>query len=444
MKRFVSGAGIGLALVWASVAGAALEGPLVGCRVELDRAVLPADETLKAVVKVTLEAPKPPSDMERPPVNLSIVLDRSGSMNGEKIARARQAAIEALHRLRSRDIFSLVVYNHTVETVVPPQSAANTAWIESRIRRISSGGNTALFGGVSQAAAEIRKNLGESFVHRIVLLSDGLANVGPSQPEDLGRLGTALRKEGISVTTVGVGTDYNEDLMARLAQKSDGNTYFVEHHADLPRIFTAELGDVLSVVATKVNVTIECPDGVEPIGIIGREGRIRGRTVELDLNQLYGDQEKYALVEVRMPAGRAGERREVATARVRYENPFTQRAENVHGRAVARFSRNEQDIRDNVNDDVQRDYNVQWNAAVQNTAIELADQGERREAAQLLEQSAERLQRVGRELGDEDLLRKAEEVEGQAAKLRAEPMSKRFRKSLRTEAYQEIHQQKNR
>jgi len=442
MKRFVSVAGIVLA--WAAAAGAALERPLVGCRVELDRAVLPANETLKAVLKVTLEAPAPPSDVERPPVNLSIVLDRSGSMNGEKIAKARQAAIEALHRLTSRDIFSLVVYNHTVETVVPPQSAANTAWIESRIRGIASGGNTALFGGVSQAAAEIRKNLRDSFVHRIVLLSDGLANVGPSQPEDLGRLGTALLKEGISVTTVGVGTDYNEDLMARLAQRSDGNTYFVEHHADLPGIFTAELGDVLSVVAKQINVTIECPDGVEPIGIIGREGRIRGRTVELDLNQLYGDQEKYALVEVQVPAGRVGESREVATARVRYENPFTQRAESVNGRAVARFSRSEREIRANVNDAVQREYNVQWNATAQNAAIELADQGERREAAQLLEQSAERLRTAGRELGDQELLRKAEVVEGQAAKLRSQPMSKRFRKSLRTEAYQEIHQQKNR
>ena len=72
------------------------------------------------------------------------------------------------------------------------------------------------------------------YVHRIILLSDGQANVGPSSPGDLGRLGAALLKEGISVTTIGVGTNYNEDLMARLSQKSDGNTYFAEAERDLP------------------------------------------------------------------------------------------------------------------------------------------------------------------------------------------------------------------
>lgn len=93
--------------------------------------------------------------------------------------------------------------------------------------------------------------------------------------------GAALIKEGISVTTIGVGTDYNEDLMTRLSQRSDGNSYFVESSPDLPQIFRTELGDVLSVVARKVKVMIKCPDGVRPLNIIGREGRIREHSAEL-------------------------------------------------------------------------------------------------------------------------------------------------------------------
>ena len=155
----------------------------------------------------------------------------------------------------------------------------------------------------------------KKYVHRIILLSDGLANVGPSSPEDLGRLGAALIKENISVTTVGVGTDYNEDLMARLSQNSDGNTYFVESSGDLPRIFAAELGDVLSIVAKKVNLTIECPSGVRPIAIIGRDGRIKGQSVELYLNQLYGGQEKYALLKVEVPKAESGKEMEIAVAK---------------------------------------------------------------------------------------------------------------------------------
>ena len=101
----------------------------------------------------------------------------------------------------------------------------------------------------------------------MILLFDGLANVGPSSPADLGRLGKAFLKEGISVTTVGVGNDFNEDLMTQLSQTSDGNHYFVETSSDLPRIFAQELGDVLSVVARKVVVEIECPEGIRPIRI---------------------------------------------------------------------------------------------------------------------------------------------------------------------------------
>jgi len=217
-----------VALCGVMLTPASVFGRRVICRVDLDRAVLQAGEKQKAVVKITLDAPRPPEIVKRPLVNLALVLDRSGSMAGSKLEKAKEAAIEAFRRLGPNDIFSLVIYDHVVETLVPAQRVQNAEWIEGRIQSIHSRGNTALFGGVSQGAAEVRKNLEERYVHRILLLSDGLANVGPRTPEDLGRLGTALSKEDISVTTVGVGTDYNEDLMARLAQNSGGNTYFVD------------------------------------------------------------------------------------------------------------------------------------------------------------------------------------------------------------------------
>jgi Ca-activated chloride channel family protein len=442
-RRITIAALVGFCAVLSFVAqaSAGVQKSGVKCRVEIDRAILPAGENQKAVVKITLDAPPPPEKRSRPAVNLAIVLDRSGSMAEEKLERAKDAAIEALRHLGPMDIFSVVVYDHNVSTVVSAQHAENIEWIEGRIRQIRSGGNTALFGGVSQGAAEVRKNLDGNYVNRIILLSDGLANVGPSSPEDLGRLGIALIKESISVTTVGVGTDYNEDLMTRLSQNSDGNTYFVESSRDLPRIFTAELGDILSVVAKKVHLIIECPDGVKPLNIIGREGRIKGGIVELSLNQLYGSQEKYALIEVEISGGKSGEKKDIAYVNVSYEDPFTQKKETSSGRAYARFSKDKIKVKQSANIAVQREYNFNLNALSQEKAISLSDKGKNKEAVSELKKSAQKLREVGQEHNDEELLKRAEKMEGQADQIEKEGMTKKYRKMLRTDSFQMKNQQ---
>jgi Ca-activated chloride channel family protein len=393
------------------------------------------------VLKISLEAPEAVAT-QRPPANLALVLDRSGSMSGEKLAKAKDAAIEALRRLGAQDRFALVTYDHQVETVVPSQSAANTEWIEARIRRIEAGGNTALFGGVSQGAAEVRKQVGEGrFVHRIILLSDGLANVGPSSPADLARLGSALIKEGISVTTVGVGTDYNEDLMTQLAQKSDGNNYFVESSADLPRIFRAELGDVLNVVARKVVLEIECADGVRPVRIIGREGAIRGRTVEIGLNQLYGGQAKYALLEVEVAAAAADARRDIALARCTYEHALTSEGGSARATAAARFSSHEAEVVRSANQAVQADLGANVIALAKDEAVDLAVAGKTAQAATQMQQRSDELRELGEKYANEELLRQSRELRDKAAAVEANGLDSRERKQYRNESFMERNQQ---
>ena len=418
----------------------------VVCRVELDRGILPAGASQRAIVKVSLDAPTIRIKAERPPINLAIVLDRSGSMGSDqKLEKAKQAAIEALRRLSERDRFSLVIFDHEVETIVPPQSASNTEWIESRIREIRARGNTALFSGVSQGAAEVRKHLGDHYVHRILLLSDGQANVGPRQPEDLGRLGAALMKEHIAVTTIGVGTDYNEDLMTRLAQQSDGNTYFVESSADLPRIFAAELGDVLSVFAREVVLQIEFADGVRPLRIIGRDGRLGDRTVEIRLNQLYGGQEKYALVEVEVPAGRPSVTQPVATARCAYENLLSRRPERSEATACVQFSDREHDVTRSVNVAVQRDVAINALAEAKDEAVRLSDKGDYKAAGDKLRAAGKAVeaQMAAYGIRDARLEKEVNATAPAAESVEQSGFSPAGRKAAVTDSYQQRNQQAN-
>ena len=417
----------------------------VTCKVELDRGVLPAGASQRAVVKVSLDAPLVREKTERPPVNLAIVLDRSGSMSGGgKLEKAKEAAIAALHRLTERDLFSLVMFDHEVETLVPPQSAGNTEWIESRINSIRARGNTALFGGVSQGAAEVRKHIEGKYVSRILLLSDGQANVGPSQPEDLGRLGAALMKEHIAVTTIGVGTDYNEDLMTKLAQHSDGNTYFVETSRDLPRIFAQELGDVLSVFARDVKLEIEFSDGVRPVRIIGRDGRLDDRKVEIRLNQLYGGQAKYALVEVEVPAGVARAERKLASARCSYENLVSSQSERAEAEASVRYSDREPEVVKSVNVSVQKEIAVNDLAEAQELAIRQADKGDRPQAAATLRAAGARVraQAATYNIDDAQLMKDTAGAEASAAAIEQRGLDNGSRKGMMTDSYQMRNQQR--
>ena len=445
MKMSVKILTLALILAALMVASPALAKPLVGCDLLLDRTILPAGLSQKTVIKVNLDVPVIPVEAVRPPVNLTLVLDRSGSMSGNKIAKAREAAIAALRSLSPQDLFSMVIYDHNVQTLVPPQSAANTQWIESRIRSIGAGGNTALYGAVSQGAAEVRKNLYDQYVHRLVLLSDGLANVGPSSPADLARLGAALIKEGISVTTIGIGTDFNEDLMTQLADRSDGNHYFVESSRDLPRIFAAELGDVLSVAARKVVIEIDCPDGVWPLRIIGREGRIRDKRVEIHMNQLYGGQEKYVLIEVQVEPGRENELKTIADARCSYENALTNKKESSVAVAQVRFSKQKEDVRGSASKAVQKSLVENEMAEARDKALDLYNAGRKDEAVQQLKEASTEISSRNQALGFSDL---AEEAEGalqdDADTFSAPaPMAPAEKKLLRSESYKVRKQQKD-
>jgi len=412
-------------------------------RVDVDRSVLPANCPGRAVVNIRLDCPRPPEAARRPPVNLALVIDRSGSMRGEKIAKAREAALEVVRRLAPDDIVSLIAFDTEVETLVPAQRVgAARGRLESAICNIEPGGYTALYGGVVRGAEEVRRFIEEpNYVNRIILVSDGIANVGPSSPEDLGRLGASLVNEGISVTTVGLGLDFNEDLMARLAQRSDGNTYFARFSSDLPRIFSAELGDLLSVVARRVVITIEFPDGVRPIRFIGREGVIRGQRAELRLNQLYGGQEKFALIEVEVAPAREGEEREIARARMNCEDALDRRPLSLSASRRVQFSNSQEAVVQSADKKVQADFAANVLALAKEEAVALVDAGRKDEAAAVIRQKAAELKSLGATYGNAAVAGCAAAAAPEADRIERDGLDNVTRKAYRAESSQVRNQQ---
>ena len=306
--------------------------------------VLPANKKHTTWLKIDVTGVGRPEKSQRAPVNVCLVIDKSGSMAGDRIRYARDAAKTAVRRLAPFDIVSVVAYDNTVRVLVPATKCRDKDAICAAIDRLTPDSGTALFSGVSKGAEEVRKFAEKGLVNRVILLSDGQANVGPSSPRELGDLGMALAREGISVSTIGVGDGYNEDLMSQLASKSDGSHSFINNPAALATVFESELRDVMSVVAQEVTLGVVCAEGVRPVRFLGREGEISGQKVTAHLQQLYADQEKFLLLEVEVSAGEDGTRRKLADTIVMFRNLATGTAGKLRGTVHARHSSSEAEV----------------------------------------------------------------------------------------------------
>ncbi len=343
----------------------------------------------------------------RAPLNVAIVLDRSGSMSGRKIEEAKHAATMAIGRLRDDDIVSVVAYQSTVDVLVPATRLYDRAQVLAAIRSLRPGGNTALFGGVSKGASELRKFLDRNSVNTLILLSDGLANVGPSSPGELAALGVSLAREGMAVTTIGLGLGYNEDLMTRLAMASDGNHFFVEDAADLEYAFATEFGDALSAVAQGVDLHIRCPKGVRPIRVLGREAEISGRDVHARVNQLFRDQTRYLLLEVEVASAEPGRRVPVAEVDVHYQDLLDGRSATLRGRAAVSFSDSPAAVEASTNRKVMVEVVRQVGNEQNELAMALRDAGKTAEARRAYVSNSVFLQEKAKEYEDEGLLQDA-------------------------------------
>jgi Ca-activated chloride channel family protein len=440
MKRITI---LSLAAAVLCVATGLLGAEELGLSVEMEKAVVLAGKPQTAYLKIGLKGFElARAGRERAPLNLALVLDRSGSMEGDKLERAKEAAIRAVGYLEPRDVLSIVAYESQVRVILPAGRVGDGREAVQAIRSIRSGGSTALFAGVSKGAAELRKYLADGRINRIILLSDGLANVGPDSPGELADLGSALRREGISVTTLGLGLDYNEDLMMRLAQASDGNHAFVREPADLARIFDLEFRDAFEVVAKDVRLKLRCPPGVRPIKALNREAEIRGQELNLELNNVYSLQERYFLVELELPELKPGQRLDVAEVSVTYYNAQSSAQSSLEGRATARASMDQTEVAAARNKDVAEKVALQNAVLKSEEAVQLRDKGELDAAKAVLSKSAAELEALGNELGSETLLQGGRAAAADADLLMDEEVWAEQRKAMRDDQYATKNQQR--
>ena len=197
-----------------------------------------------------------PTNRDRIPLNLSLVLDRSGSMHGEKLHAARQAAAMLTRRLAPEDTVSVVAFDDAVDVVAHPATGEAQEQLPALIESIECGGSTNLSGGWLRGRDLVADNHRDGGINRVILLTDGQANVGLIDPDQLIGLSRTGTQKGISTTTIGFGHGYDEDLLKAMADAGQGGTYYIETVDQASGVFEEELEGLLSIAAQNVRITV--------------------------------------------------------------------------------------------------------------------------------------------------------------------------------------------
>jgi Ca-activated chloride channel family protein len=257
-----------------------------------------------------------------PPVNLSIVVDKSGSMRGQRIANALAAARGAVERLREGDTVSVVAFDTRADVVVSPTrvSDATRPQIERDIAAIRLGGDTCISCGLEAASRELnRAGVSGDHVNRIVLLSDGATNHGVTDMPGLRTIASRMRDNGLTISTIGVDVDFDEKVMGALAQEGNGKHYFVKDPTKLADIFAEEFDSVLSSIASSAEMVVELEPGVDVAEVFDRGFRREGNKITIPFGAFSARQEKTALLKLKVPTDRPGDQK-VAHVRLNYRD----------------------------------------------------------------------------------------------------------------------------
>lgn len=359
---------------------------------------------------VKVEGPPEESGREPLPINLSVVIDRSGSMSGEKLEYVKKASQALVRKLGVKDRLSLVAYDNVVSVLVPPQEVRDKALIERKIDGLQAGATTNLSGGWLQGCEFVGANTNEKGVNRVLLLTDGLANEGITDPDRLAAAARGKHLDGVTTTCLGVGMDFNEDLLTRMSSEGGGSFYFIDRPDQAPTFFAEELSDLYSVVGQNLSVSLSTESAVRGVTqLYDYPHQHQEDALVYRLGDLYAEEERRQVLELSLRELEDGETR-LGTITIAYDavgEDGVTRQESTHEIVVRAVPEGELEVKLPVME-VEKLALLQKVRQARERSVELADRRKFEEARKVLRAMAEEIETSGiedKELQDEyDLL----------------------------------------
>ncbi|WP_437733140.1 vWA domain-containing protein [Sorangium sp. So ce1335] len=278
--------------------------------------------TSETQLGVWVDAPAARALSRRAPAAVALLVDASGSMQGPKMEHARAAAQAFVDGLPDGDVVSLASFSDTAEERVAPTvlGPATRPAVARAIAALGPEGSTNLFDGLRLAERHVALAPPAHAVRRVVLISDGQANVGPSSPDVLGALAQRGADRGVQITSLGVGADYDERTLNALAVGSSGRLYHLTEARQMSSVLERELALLQTTAATGAFVEIVPAPGVALLDVPGERTDRSGDTIRVLLGTMFGGQHREMLVRARVTAPSAGSH-PLASVRLHFRDP---------------------------------------------------------------------------------------------------------------------------
>lgn len=284
----------------------------------------------------------------RPPVNLSIVLDKSGSMEGRPLEYVKEACRHLIDKLGPADTLSIVTFAENVDVVLAQSPVTMKEALKAQLDLIRPRGTTNLYGGMTAGANQLAMAKGATHLSRIILLTDGEANEGVTEYGEIIAKARGIKRDGFSVSTIGVGVEYNEELMRGIAKNTLGNYYYVDAVSDLPRVFETELATLFEVVAKAVRMTLKLPKGVRLDKFYGREVFADGGMATVELPDIVAGQPQNLLMKLVFDAHPAARFRALEST-ISFEYLGQTSRTEMPAESVVQFTTDRKQILDSIN-----------------------------------------------------------------------------------------------
>lgn len=379
----------------------------------LDQQALLAGSGEDRFLVVEVSAPELPGDVRRP-VNLAVVMDTSGSMAGRgKISNAKMAAKELVNLMGPQDTLSLVTFSSTAKVHAPSGPVVDKTWLSSVIDGIRPEGGTNLYDGITTGFAQLDQH-GLNGVKRVVVLSDGKANMGVSDPDELRRISGSRVQDGMSVSALGLGLDYDEDLLGRMSDAGGGRYRFVDRPGQLTEMFVDELRQMTAIAGREATVDVQLPTGITLMELYGYESELRGDGFRVFLGDVHGGETRKIVARVRVAADAEGSV-DIADVDLDYMDAESGRVAKVEADVDVTITKSNVVAKRSLNKEVTKKAALARSAKLLDASARDWEKGDIAGNQAKLEEARNMLQSIGYLTGDADLLTEAEDYADQKA-----------------------------